>query len=341
MTMRFICLAAALMSASSVGQTQTVASAIDRPIFYAGLFIDGPENGTSGYVSQTGDRRGADLAGTLFVLPCGRFGASPSDAPLSASASDAWQLSGRVLELTDQETSVQLEWRRLRRDGRDQPTPEQSLHVTLQRGERQTLEEIVVPPTGSCDARKLSLDMAFVSRPELRRGRAAAPRPQPDSSPNRQPGPASSTGTATPSWAPPMVTADLWLVRSIPGRPDETLHTETHLLPISGPYGFAPFTVRAGSAPASVRVEGTLETSRSDNGERRVQFTVRRSLTAVTATRPGTDGRSAVDGSTKIAIDWPGPGEVVSFELPTLRAPDGTALPDRMSIRLSIKPTPE
>ena len=85
-------------------------------------------------------------------------------------------------------------------------------------------------------------------------------------------------------------------------------------------------------------MEGTLESGRTADGERRLHFTATRAVAAVTSARPARDGKPVVEGSTKTTIALPGPDEVLSFELPPLRTTEGATLPDRLSIRLRIAP---
>ena len=108
------------------------------------------------------------------------------------------------------------------------------------------------------------------------------------------------------------------------------------ILPFPVMYAFAPLTIQTAGGTVSVKVEGTIETGQAPDGERRLHFTVKRSMTTVTAARPGRDGKAVVEGSTKTSVRLPGPGEVLSFEMPPLRMPDGSTAPDRLSVRVRL-----
>ncbi len=342
--------------AGTTANAQTTGAPADRPIIFSGLFRIGHDGRVGGFAAQTGERAGADLAGVLYVSQCSGMGASDPGLPPSAFATDVWLMSGTVLELTDQGASLQVGWRRVRRDGQPESSPEQSLTLTLTRGERHTLESVALPASGSCEARNVSLDVVYASRQELTgmrtavhgfagtRGSAgagsrAASDPGSGSGAHvRRQG--SASGAATPSWAAEKATADLWLVRSAPGRADETLHTVLQIMPVPVTYAFAPLTIQTAGGTVTVKVEGTIETGRMPDGERGLHFTATRSVTTVTAARPARDGKPVVEGSTKTTVTFPGPDEVLSFDMPPLRAPDGSTPPDRLSIRLRVTPSP-
>ena len=88
----------------------------------------------------------------------------------------------------------------------------------------------------------------------------------------------------------------------------------------------------------TVKVEGTVEAGQSPEGERRFHFTATRSVTSVTSARPTRDGKPIVEGSTKTTVALPGPDEVLSFEMPPLRTPEGVTLSDRLSVRVRLAP---
>jgi hypothetical protein len=235
----------------------------------------------------------------------------------------------------------------VRRDGRQENPPEQSLTLTLKRGERYTLESIAFPASGSCEARNLSLDIVYASLRELTgiaalvHGFAGTKESAGAGSP-AVPGAGSGGvgGAHAGRQRSSSGTADLWLVRSTPGRADETLHTVAQITPIPVTFAFAPLTIQSAGGTFSVKVEGTLETGRTPDGEQRLHFTATRSVTAVTTARPAPGSKPVVEGSTKTTVTFPGPDDVLSFDMPPLRAPDGSTPPDRLSIRVRITPSP-
>ena len=349
MTLRIALLTFA-MAAGHTGVDAQTRTPANQPIVYSGLFTMRPDGKVAGSASQTGEVVGADLAGTLYISACGGSGASSTGRLISAFATDVWSMSGKVLELNDQHASVQIGWRRTRRAGQEETSPEQSTTLTLQRGERHTLETIAVPATGPCQARTVQLDVVFASRTDLygitdaeyARGSVGGGRSGTATAGARLPyvqGSMAQTGEGGGGSSPPglqRLTVDLWLVRSTPGAADQTLHITSPLRPIPQTYTFAPLTIQTASGTVSVTVHGTLEGGLSPEGEQRLHFTASRTVTTMTSTHPTRDGKAVVEGSTKTTIRMPGADDVVSFEMPALRTADGAAVPDRFSIRVRV-----
>ena len=175
MTLRIAVLAGAIAFANSAAWAQPPAFRVNQPIVHSGLFVVRADGRIGASAVQTGEQVGADLGGLLSMSPCSGLGASNLGHPVSAFATDVWLMSGKVLELTDEQASVEIGWRRIRRGGQEESSPEQSVTLTLKRGERNTLESITVPASGLCQARKASLDVVFSSRPELYGISAAKP----------------------------------------------------------------------------------------------------------------------------------------------------------------------
>jgi hypothetical protein len=357
--MRIASFTAIVVLAATAAAAQTASVRMNEPIIHSGLFVVRPDGKSSGFAVQTGDDAGADLAGTLYMSPCSGIGAASPGRSITAFATDVWQMTGRVLELDEQHASVQVGWRRVRRGGQDDNSPEQQTTLTLKRGERITLETISAPASGACEARNVSLDVVFASRRELygftpgSGARAGGGGSGSLNSPNghvqgtlRQSGAggggALSFGTQKlGNPAIEKLNVDLWLVRSTPGRADETLHVTSQVMPIPANYAFAPLAIQTSGGMVNVKVEGTVEAGLSAQGERQFHFTATRNVTSTTSPRPARDGRSVVEGSTKTTVALPGPDEVLSFEMPPLRTADGVTLPDRLSIRVRVSASPK
>jgi hypothetical protein len=139
---------------------------------------------------------------------------------------------------------------------------------------------------------------------------------------------------------PTMLSADLWLVRSAPGRADETLQITVPAMSVAQRFAFSPVSIQTGTGVLNVRVEGTVEVGTSAEGERRLYFSANRTVNFAPANRPARDSAPIVEGSTKTTVSMPGPDEVLSFEMPPLRVPGGQTLPDRLSIRVRLTPVP-
>lgn len=350
--------------AISGGQPGSAFTNINRPIVYSGLFVVSADGQSRGSAVQTGERPGADMAGVVYISPCGFIGASNPERPLSAFATDVWLMSGKVLELSDQQASVQIGWRRLRRSSQEESSPEQSLTLSLRRGERHTLENIAVPAMGDCDERNVSLEVVFASRQELWGANAAGSgggggRSSARAAAGSGSGSGSGSGAGAGSGGGAVVrgrvsvamrgvgdpalerrTADLWLVRSTPGRADETRHVTSQVIATPMKYSFPPLTMATGFGTLQVVVAGTIEVGLSPGGKPGLHFTAARNMTWSAMTQPAKGSSEVVEGSTKTTVDLPGADEVLSFEMPPLRSPDGTVLPDRLSVRVRITTTP-
>ena len=349
MKMRIASLAGMVLIAASSTWAQSVSVTFRDPIVHSGLFIMRPDGKHSGSAVQTGQKVGDDLGGTLYMSPCDGIGAARPGRQISAFATDVWQMSGKVLELNDQLASVQIGWKRLRRAGQDESSAEQVTTLTLKRGERFTIENVNAPASGSCDARSVQLDVVFASRQELSgiraeqfvdaagggTGRAAAGGRGINMGGG---GGAVSVGTQKTGGHPFLerLNAELWLVRSTPGRADETLHVTSQVMPIPSPFAFAPMTIQTSTGSLSIKVEGTIEAGLTSDGDRKFHFTARRTTTTLTSNRPARDDKPVVEGSTKTTVGMPGPEEVLSFEMPPLRTAEGVTLPDRLSIRVRL-----
>ena len=369
-------LVAALVSTGAAARAQTAArgstptaESIQKPIVHSGLFVVSADGHGSGSAVQTGDREGGELSGILFISPCGVIGASNPERPVSAFATDIWLMSGRVLALNDQQVSVQIGWRRLRRNGQEESSPEQSVTLTLQRGERHTLENVAVPAMGACDARNVSLEVVFASRQELWGVRADAYAAAGGGRGSAAGGSGTGTGGGSGSGSgagagagsgggavvrdrvsvamkgvgdPALErrTADLWLVRTTPGRADETRHIASQVIAIPTKYAFAPLTIATAFGTLNVVVAGTVEVGLSPEGEPGFHFTATRNMTWSATAQPARETWAVAEGSTKTTVALPGPEEVLSFEMPPLRAPDGAVLPDRLSVRVRLSVSP-
>lgn len=331
---------------------------VDQPVVHFGLFIIRPDGGRPAMAAQAGYQAGADLAGTMYLAPCSSIGGANPGIGISASASDVWRMSGRVIDMSPEQAAVEVSWQRTRRGGQDETSEAQSRTLTLKMGERTMLETIDVPASGSCEARQVSIGAAFEGLLPPRASASASSSAQSDverntelvSTTNRQSNQLRITTTkdgitsvaVTPSGQPgtAIQSADLWLVRSVPGRPDEASHLTSPLLGVPQRFTFAPLTIQTPTGALTVRVEGTIETGRTTRGEAQLHFSAQRTVTFAPANRAARDTTSVVESSTKTTMPMPQPDEVLSFELPQLKVPGGSAVPDRLSIRFRLAPQP-
>ncbi len=135
--------------------------------------------------------------------------------------------------------------------------------------------------------------------------------------------------------------ADLWLVHTLPGAADETFHlTVPQVTSFPREFSFAPLPIRSASGVLTVTVQGTIETGLTPTGEPRLYFSANRRVAFAPSGRTARDTAPLIEGSTKTAVPLPAADDVLSFEMPPLRFPGGQALPNRLSIRVRLTPTP-
>src|SRR6187402_1209517 len=123
-----------------------------KPRVSAGLFVIRPDGTPGGSATEDGAEAGAAIAATVYTGPCGLFGGARPGFPVSASATEAWRLSGRVIAISDREASFLLTWQRALADGRAETASPKSVTLTLARGQRLRLESLTVPAAGACAA---------------------------------------------------------------------------------------------------------------------------------------------------------------------------------------------
>src|SRR5262249_43778448 len=102
-------------------------------------------------------------------------------------------------------------------------------------------------------------------------------------------------------------------------------------------FAFSPFTIDTQAGPVNVQITGMLRVTRDETGEPSLFFTTARSL-RYSSSGPTRDATSTWTGSSTTKNPMPGPDEVLSFELPPIRMPNGTAtVSDQYSVRVRIR----
>lgn len=342
MTLRIAFLAGALALGQPAAGAQQPPVKMDEPIVHVGLFT------ATGSATSTAEAVGTLEAGTVYMAPCASLGAADAGRPVSAAATDVWQISVRVLAMTPDEASAQVTWQRIRRAGLDEQSPPQSATLALRRGDRVSLEQIAVPAAGSCLERAVALEVLYASMTDRHRAMmdaiksngAVAPGGAARAFKNAE-GETNSVQITRFGDAPPhTLRANLWLVRSVPGEPDQTQLITSTVTPIPREFTFAPIAVAASNGVINVQIKGTIETGWTPEGEQQLYFSASRSATLVPTTQPARDSGATSESSVKTAVPLPGPDQILSFELPPLQmAGGGTAL-GQLSIRVRLMPAP-
>lgn len=330
---------------------------MQEPTVHFGLYEKQPNGLPRGSASQNGDGPGADLSGTVYITPCeGVGGANPGhEDKISASATEMWRLSGSVVALSADQASAQLSWQRTRQLGQDVDSGVQTRSLVLKRGERVTLETIDIPAAGACLARTVALDVIFESHARLLESVTEAMRARQSANATgsgqtgsgqmrmfeERVGDARVMRMAPPGAPAPRVHfADLWLVRSAPGRADETTHITSSVLSFPAAFAFPPFSFQSAEGTATIQVNGTVESGLSPDGRPTLFFSAGRRVAFSPSAQPTRDNAPTTEASTKTSVPMPGPDDVIAFELPPLRLPGGGTLPEQLSIRIRVTSRP-
>ena len=275
------------------------------------------------------------------------FGGGNSPAP--ADATDVWQFSGKVVSATSEQAIVQLDWRRTLVQGRPTDGNQASQQLTLHAGEIVQLDQAGVDGRPPCATGSVAFEARYTPRffgmgqiSGGARGGAArsgltvtaadvivAPRASGGSGVN---------GAASQPAAGATYEVDLWLVRSLPGQPNDVNHSVLRINESGGSFSFAPITVPMNSGSAAVFVGGLIRVVRNAKGEDQLLFTTSRRVMTSGADVPPPGSRPDSVGITRIIERMPGPEEVLSFEMPPITLNGQPVAPDQLSVRLKIKP---
>lgn len=149
---------------------------------------------------------------------------------------------------------------------------------------------------------------------------------------------------------PPLVpyTAELWLVHSVPGRPDEVRPMTVNVLDGDASFAFPRVRRDLPEGTFDVVVNGRLFIRRVLNsgfsGAAPNIYTVAaaRAVTFTPANRTPRDSSQPrledMENWSGIGSELPGPDDVIAYEMPPLNVPDAPSVPDKFSIRLRLRP---
>ena len=273
------------------------------------------------------------------------FGAGNSPAP--ADATDVWQFSGKVVSATSEQAIVQLDWRRMVVQGHPTDGNQASQQLTLHAGEIVQLDQAGIDSRTPCATGSVAFEARYTPRffgmgqisGGMRGGIARSGATVGNVSVVTRPaGGSGMSGGASQPAAGATYEVDLWLVRSLPGKPNEVNHSVLRINESGGSFTFAPITVPTNSGSAVVFVGGLLRVVRNSNGEDQLLFTTSRRVMTSGSDVPPPGNRPDSVGSTRIIDRMPGPEEVLSFEMPPITLNGQPVAPDQLSVRLKIKP---
>ena len=371
--MRSIIFAAALISSHAA----SAAAQVSEPIVQIGLF----KYGADGFVNASAYDTEPSLESVVWSSGslC-QMGAGNRDAP--AAAADAWRFSGRVVSKTGDDVTIQLNWQRVLDDGQAVTAPGSSTQLTLHAGDRLPLDSVTGRTASRCDGSAV-FEARYMPRFSAVRGHVIQmptgggagsgtgggvgvggggggagvgsgggggvriKSTTQTATVGAGSGGRTSTGvgerTAVVTHGVPLVSADLWLVRSAPGKDEEVLHQTLRAAREGAEFAFSPVTIGIDQKRVTVQVTGSFALKTSDAGTDQLVFVASRraTLTQSSGTSPRVVSVSNdTQGTSRTTIALPGPDEVVAFELPPIRAANGwPPVPDQFSIRVRITPT--
>jgi hypothetical protein len=278
-----------------------------------------------------------------------------------ADATDAWQFTGKVISATSEEAVLQLNWRRLIVQGRAVNGDQSSTQLTLRAGESVQLDQA----TPGCETAAVT----FEARYKPRHWGADAPSgvgglrgssavsggagagivrgSQHKLEPSRGVGttvPAPQAGgegggvNVAPGYGSGMFDVNLWLVRAVPGHPDDVNHVLLRMGNDGASFTFAPVAVRTDRGDAFVRVTGSLSVIKGQNGEEQLVFSTSRRVSPWASAQAPRDGSLDSEGKSRVVHRMPGPEEVLAFEMPAITINGRQVAPDQLSIRLKVAP---
>jgi hypothetical protein len=131
---------------------------------------------------------------------------------------------------------------------------------------------------------------------------------------------------------------NLWLVRTLPGKPAESTHSVLKMGRDGASFTFAPIRVSTGRGDATVQVSGSLAIVRGSSGEDELVFKTSRRTSTASDGQPTSDRGLDSTGTSRVAFRMPAPGEVLAFEMPPLFIQGELVASDIFSVRLSVAP---
>jgi hypothetical protein len=336
-----------LVAAAQAGAQQKVPA---DPVVQVGIFSYRPDGGDQSSAYETN----LSTETTVYVAGCA-VGAGTRPAP--DRATDAWRLSGKIVSATADEAVVDLDWQRIRADGAAVSSPGSSLQLTLHIGDRVPLDSMTRDATAECPARTIRFEARYVPRSAslagvngLVRGGGGSGEVAGEagiaSSTSSSHRSASGSGRAVHRYrpiepapaSPAQFDVDLWLVRESPGRHDQTLYQALTGVRSSAQFAFAPVTIETARATVNLQVTGLLQIKTDEAGGRQLVFVTMRNAKFSSTAGTSRDPIPSVQGASTTTSPLPGPADVLSFEMPPLRLPNGgPAIPDQFSIRVRVR----
>jgi hypothetical protein len=342
-----------LLLALALGQNPALPVQDTSPLtVQVGLFTYRADGSTAASAT-TGGVLGPFEGNVFANSPCA-VGSSSKEPP--PAARNAWRITGQVIDISSDAAVVQMEWQRSKQGGEATTGPTGSERLTLQNGTPVTLDSVWADATGSCNVVRISLEARIAPRPFIGRGSGggvglgggAGVGTGGGSSRGGAgtgagagfTGSARIGGAGSPG-ADPTYDVELWLVHQPATGDERVVQAKPRFKGNWFQFSFLPLRIDTPRGVLNVEVGGALSIATGTAGEKELTFSTRRAVTYT-----GADGNAHVfvkapeaSGGSESKMPMPGPTEVLSFEMPPLQIPTGgPALPDRLSIRIRIRP---
>ena len=316
------------------------------------------ENEAGGSSAGTSGDEAGYIFGSATLCSMGASASEPTTPPGAG-----WRVSGHVVRQVGPDFVVQIDWQRTwERNARLVDGPKGSQELTMRLGDRLSLDTIFVPVVGFCGFTGAALEAAVTLRSVRATQATAAPRSQavetlalaggsggaggasgrsglPGSMLTSRAGGAFSGGIV--GSAPPAGTtavapfdAELWLVRT--GPDSRTLEIKQIALRVhsSGArFAFPAMIVTTARGPVTVEVTGELRGYVAPGETAQLVVVIDRHVIRELAPR-------TMHSGTGKRIEMPAPGDIVSFEMPTLSVgPEQDLAGHQFSLRIHVTPS--
>jgi hypothetical protein len=321
------------------------------PIVQVGVFRIQPDGSVRGGGFTTAQVEGEALTAAVASSEC-RFGAGRTwlDEALPEWATDGWTIRGRVIRLSADLATIQLDWRRVRASGSPVDQPQQSRELTLPLDQFVALDS--ASPVTDAQCGPMTFGARFAPRvrtPGTVGGRAGGgggvfSGAASGAATGVAAGPATGVGGggrvmgAVRVSSVPAYDAELWLVHSVPGKPEAVVPAVVQVTGGHATFTFASVSFAAPGGTMSVRVDGTVRILEGTAPGGMLLFEAARAATFVPSDRPSRDPGAPDHERLAASAPLPGPNDVLAYEMPPLEVLDGPAVSDTFSIRLRLRP---
>ena len=239
------------------------------------------------------------------------------------------------------EAVIQLQWKRVLATRQPSSIPGGSVHLTLRPGDRVLLDSVLPEAATTCWS-SVGFEARYGAPPHgenqrnsrtiVADGAGATNKPAAESRNGMEAAQRLRTRNTQSAATRPLYDGDVWFIRTLPGRPDESRHVRYRLDQDGAQFTLPPFAVDTPAGSAMVALTGSLMVGNASDGAPTLKVTIRRTVT------PAAGASFQAGFSTSGTVQsMPRRGEVVSFEMPPIKI-GGADLPDRFSLRVRMTP---